>query len=184
MAALLSPNYWTWIAALTGIGCAGVVLLSERLAWTIYLVVPLAVISVICNTLDGISAREARRDSSLGSLFNGIADRITDVAIIFAVANAIQDLAVGVVAVLLVLGSSYVDTAAAAAGIGRVRPTIGIKLRLLGLAFAAGLAGANDSALTLSWFLMAVIVGAVVSLMVQGKKLRARLISRSDPPRS
>lgn len=134
--------------------------------WTLLAIPFVALVRTALNALDGMVANDLGVARPWGEVLNEVSDRLSDVALFGGVAFAVgSHPGLGAVVIVGLLLSSYVGTVAKAAG-GK-RQYVGIMGkadRMIYLSVASLLAFALPSVPVLTYFLMAVIVGIMVTL--------------------
>ncbi len=139
---------------------------SRGALWLLLLVPPVALGRTALNALDGLVARGLGLARPWGEYLNECSDRASDVALFAGVALAPGSNArLGAVALVLMLLSSYVGTAAKAAGGKRLYGGVMAKAdRMLGLAGASVLALLLPGRPVFRVFLLVVIAGLLATI--------------------
>ncbi|HEX9990181.1 MAG TPA: CDP-alcohol phosphatidyltransferase family protein [Chloroflexia bacterium] len=166
------PDYLTLAAVgLSLVG--GAALYGAWVAPWLLLVVPgLALGRIALNALDGLVARGTGLARPWGEVLNELCDRLSDVALFAGVALAPgSDVGLGAAVLVAMLVSSYVGTAAKAAG-GRRQygGVMGKADRMIMLSVACVTAFALPALPVLRFFLALVLVGLCVTIF---QRLRA-----------
>jgi phosphatidylglycerophosphate synthase len=161
------PDYLTLGAVALSI-FGGLALFASRWVPWLLLLVPLVVLArTALNALDGLVARRTGLARPWGEVLNEVCDRVADIAIFTGVSLAHgSDPMVGAVAIVLMLLSSYVGTAAKAAGGRRQYGGImGKADRMLYLGGACLIAFALPGVPVFLYFLLALIAGLAVTIV-------------------
>lgn len=164
----------------TGMVCAlaaaGAVVLARGAPLWLVAVGPLVLLRLTCNALDGMIAQHTNTARPLGQVYNEVCDRTGDAAILLAVTVCSGAVVPGAAALTLSLLSSYLGTAAAAAGGTRqYGGVMGKADRLVLLAVAAPIALALANRPVLAWYLVVVAAGAGVTLLQRALAVRRDL---------
>ena len=166
------PDYLTLAAVgLSLVG--GAALYGAWVAPWLLLVVPgLALGRIALNALDGLVARGTGLARPWGEVLNELCDRLSDVALFAGVALAPgSDAGLGAAVLVAMLVSSYVGTAAKAAGGQRqYGGVMGKADRMIMLSVACVVAFALPALPVLRFFLALVLVGLCVTIF---QRLRA-----------
>jgi CDP-diacylglycerol--glycerol-3-phosphate 3-phosphatidyltransferase len=168
-----------------GLGCAlgaaAVVTASGVSPLWLLAVTPLVILRLACNALDGMVATTTGAARPLGQIFNEFSDRVADAAVLLAITVRTGSTLLGALTLTTVLLSSYLGTAAAAAG--GTRQYVGVMGkadRMVLLAVVVPLAVFVGPAL-LRWYLVAVAFGATITLAQRGRAIRRELRGASYP---
>ncbi|HEY2702330.1 MAG TPA: hypothetical protein VGL20_01445 [Candidatus Dormibacteraeota bacterium] len=171
------------LAGLAGsLAIAGAVAGSAAVPLLLVAVPPLAAGRLACNALDGMVAATRGTARPAGQVLNEMTDRVSDCAIVVAVAVRAGAPWAGLAALTLMLLGSAVGVASAAAG-GR-RQYGGVmgkadRMVLLAVAAPAALLTRVDPALSV--WLVAVAGGAAITLVQRSLAIRSEL--GGAPPR-
>ncbi len=159
------PDYLTGAALAISV-LAGAALALTPLAIWLFLLVPVAtVLRTALNALDGLVARGTGYARPLGEVLNEWSDRISDVAVFAGAAFARgSDEHLAAAALVAMLTSSYLGTAAKAAGGKRqYGGVMGKADRMIYLGVASIAAFALPGQPVMSYFLVIVLVGVIVT---------------------
>ena len=169
------PDHLT-LAALVLSGLGGAALCGSHWApWLLLLVPIVAMVRTALNALDGMVAKSTGLARPWGEVLNETCDRVADVAL-FAGAAFAPGSAAGLGAAVLVamLLSSYVGTVTRAAGGRRLYSGVmGKADRMIWLSLAAAAAFALPAAPVLTYLLILVLAGLIVTF---GQRLRAAYV--------
>lgn len=173
------PDYLTLSAlALSIIG--GAALYGSLWAWWLVLLIPpIAIGRTALNALDGLVARDTGLARPWGEVLNEFSDRLSDVALMTGLALAPgSNGALGAVAIVMMLLSSYLGTAAKAAGGRRQYGGImGKADRMIYLSIASVVAFLFSGLPIFTYFLAIVIAGLFVTILQRLRSTYADLQS-------
>jgi len=163
-----------------GLGCAvaiaGACVVSVQLPLLLVAVAPLAVARLACNALDGMIATATATARPAGLVLNEMCDRVSDCAVIGAVAVRAGSPWAGLAALGLVLLSSAAGvTSAAAGGRRQYGGVMGKADRMLLLAAVASIAALTRVDAALTGWLIAVAAGAAITLAQRCVAIRREL---------
>jgi CDP-diacylglycerol---glycerol-3-phosphate 3-phosphatidyltransferase len=175
------PDYLT-LGALGLSILGGLALYAANLTpWLLLLIVPVALGRTALNALDGLVARDSGLARPWGEVLNEFSDRLSDVCLFAGVSVAPgSDSRLGAAVLVLMLLSSYLGTAAKAAG-GRREygGVMGKADRMIYLSVAALLAALFPALPVFRVFLVVVGAGLVVTIVQRLGKIHRAL----QPPR-
>jgi phosphatidylglycerophosphate synthase len=160
------PDYLT-LSALGLSAVGGLALAGSRWApWLLLLIVPIALGRTALNALDGLVARDTGLARPWGEVLNEFCDRLADVALFTGLAFALGSNSTLGAVVLVAMGlSSYLGTACKAAGGHRqYGGVMGKADRMIYLSVASLLAFLFQGAPILTYFLIVVLAGLIVTL--------------------
>jgi CDP-diacylglycerol---glycerol-3-phosphate 3-phosphatidyltransferase len=163
----IHPDYLTVSAVVLSV-LGGLALYGSNYAgWLLLFVPAAALIRIALNALDGLVARDTGLARPWGEVLNEFCDRLSDVALFAGVALAPgSNMALGAAALVLMMLSSYVGTAARAAGGKRQYGGIMAKAdRMLALSAASVAAFLLPDVPVFTIFLWVVIAGVFVTLI-------------------
>jgi CDP-diacylglycerol---glycerol-3-phosphate 3-phosphatidyltransferase len=174
------PDYITFLALLISL-LGGVALYGATWFAPLLLVVPLIVLArTALNALDGLVARRTGLARPWGEVLNECCDRLSDVALFVGLMFAPgSNVALGAAALVLMLLSSYIGTAAKAAGGHRQYGGImGKADRMIYLGVAVLLAFLLPHVPVLTCFLILALVGLFITIV---QRLRATYDDLKSP---
>jgi CDP-diacylglycerol--glycerol-3-phosphate 3-phosphatidyltransferase len=146
----------------------GLALYSSQWAWWLVLLVPpIAIGRTALNALDGLVARDTGLARPWGEVLNEFSDRLSDVALMTGLALAPgSNTTLGAAAMVMMLLSSYLGTAAKAAG-GRRQygGVMGKADRMIYLSIASVVAFFFSAVPIFTYFLVLMIAGLFVTIL-------------------
>lgn len=148
-----------------GVGAAMAILLSATSLLWLLCVPALVLARLACNALDGMIAVDTNHARPIGQVANEFADRIADVCILIAMSMRAGSPLLGIGTLALVLLTSYLGTAAQAAG--GTRQYIGVMGkadRMILLALAAPVAASGPAGAVLAAVLGVIAAGSAVTI--------------------
>jgi CDP-diacylglycerol---glycerol-3-phosphate 3-phosphatidyltransferase len=166
------PDYLTLAALLLAVFGGLALVAAGRQPWLLLLVPPIVLARTALNALDGLVARGTGLARPWGELLNEVGDRLADLALFGGVALAPGgDSAWGAAVLVAMLVSSYVGTAAKAAGGRRQYGGImGKADRMLALGAAALLAFVFPGLPVFRGLLIIMLAGLLITI---AQRLRA-----------
>lgn len=168
-------------AAAVALALAGAALLMAGPRPLLALLAPIACLRLACNALDGMLARAAGHPGPRGYLVNELSDRLADALLLVALAwSSGLEPRLGMLAPLAALLGSHLAVAGQAAGAARQAGGLMGKAERMAVLAVAGVAAAvADSRLPLDLALLAILVGAAVTLAARAWRLHRGLDTRA-----
>ena len=171
------PNTITWVSLLFAVAAA-LCLYSADLGWVLLLTPVFITLRMMCNLLDGMVAIERAMTSPQGEALQDTVDRLADSCMVLGAAfSPIGDLRLGIVAITLMLISSYVGIQKKAVGgsreyggiLGKGDRFLLFSIASVGRYFWQGRAGGLN-AFDILFVLM--IIGGSVTIIQRGTSIR------------
>jgi CDP-diacylglycerol--glycerol-3-phosphate 3-phosphatidyltransferase len=171
------PDYLT-VGALVLSILGGVALWgSNRQHWLLFLIPVVATGRTALNALDGLVARDTGLARPWGEVLNEFCDRLADVSLLTGVALGLGgNPKLGAVVIVVMLLSSYLAILSKAAG-GRRQygGVMGKADRMIYLSLASVIAFVLPSRPILTYFLVVVLVGLIVTIVQRARATHADL---------
>lgn len=171
------PNTITWMSLPFAIA-AGLCLYRADLGWTLLLTPVFITLRSVCNLLDGMVAIERNMTSPQGEALQDTIDRMADSCTVLGAAfSPIGDMRLGIVAITLMLISSYVGIQKKAVGgtrefggiLGKVDRFFLVSVASVGRFFWQGSVKGMD-AFDILFVLM--IIGGAVTIIQRGMSIK------------
>ena len=186
----VDPDAITLAGLLCALAAAALFQRAEADRWPFLAIPALLLLRIVCNALDGMVAQATGRARAFGEVWNELADRLSDVAILLGVAlSSLSSLPWGVAACVAVLLASYVGVLGKAVGAGRQYGGIlgkADRMLYLGLVCLAAFFVGNPVLLaraSVSVRLFDALLAAFAALAVLTAIQRVAAIHRALPPR-
>jgi CDP-diacylglycerol--glycerol-3-phosphate 3-phosphatidyltransferase len=149
-------------------------------AWAPLLLLALPLVTIgrtALNALDGLVAKRTGLARPWGEVLNEFCDRLADVALLggLALAPTTNGLLGAATLVVVLLGSYLGILSKAAGGPRQYGGIMGKADRMIYLAVAAPVAGLAGQPAWLNWYLVAVLLGAVATIVERWRRTRADL---------